>query len=359
MKRRLYLKDGVLHHPEIGRGLNGLAMCAIQYYSTRQQGDEDDDEEEEETWEDRAIALLEKSLEQYIEYKPPLSPTKQSNDQDNSNDDDDDYFTNPNHPPNHYDVSHINVNIALLHRQMGKHADAMKYYNEALRIKLLHSEDKEEEDESIVRLYLDIGDCQIYVEDYFSAKFSYEEALRIQFRMKETKDENSNNDDDEEEDDNKTTRFFSFLDSKDEDELQNMRLEQEKKRRKEEEEKLKKSTSMEGVIHHNLGRIYAHEGDYEKALSEYKQSLNIKKHIGGHSHIEVAETLNCMGAVYGTLDDLYQALTCFKEALFIFRLHSDEMDEAHDSNIMGAKKNIEMVNNALLLRRTDGDDKLG
>lgn len=79
--------------------------------------------------------------------------------------------------------------------------------------------------------------------------------------------------------------------------------------------RLDNSTVAENIL--KSGESAFDDGNYEKALLNYKQSLNIRKLIVGGNHIETAWTYYDIGILYYKLRDFDQSLENFQKALNI------------------------------------------
>lgn len=133
---------------------------------------------------------------------------------------------------------------------------------------------------------------------------------------------------------------------------------------------LSASTRVEATIRTNLAHALAQIGQEKLSLEQYQAALSIKRLFGGDSHLEVAHSLMDMGALLGgPLRDFTKALTCFKEALYIFRTNLEEsssakceVDKSFDDDDIteierhaeNALKNISLIEAAVL---KDGDGK--
>jgi len=78
---------------------------------------------------------------------------------------------------------------------------------------------------------------------------------------------------------------------------------------------LDKSTVAENIL--KSGESAFDDGNYEKALLNYKQSLRIRQLIVGNNHIETAWTYYDIGILYYKLRDFDQSLNNFNKALAI------------------------------------------
>ena len=101
-------------------------------------------------------------------------------------------------------------------------------------------------------------------------------------------------------------------------------------------------TALDGVILHNLGKIYARRKDYSAALESLRLARDIKECFAGEMHPEVAKTLDALGAVCAvTEDNRQEALQCFHQSLLIARLHAGEGET--DPQVMLALRNIAIL----------------
>jgi tetratricopeptide (TPR) repeat protein len=99
---------------------------------------------------------------------------------------------------------------------------------------------------------------------------------------------------------------------------------------------------VQGVLWHNLAMIHVDQGDYELALEEFHQALQIKQETGGEHNPEVATTWNSLGALHaGVLDEKVQAIECFKQALLIARINAE--DPKTDPDVLNAMQNISLI----------------
>ena len=204
--------------------------------------------------------------------------------------------------------------------------------------------DSDEQRNVIVDLYLQLAGVYISANKYDDAAESYEQALscHVYFRKFSNKDVDQNR--------NRKTFLPAFT----------------AKSINPPELDLTIATKVEATIRRNLADALAQIGQDNLSLQHYEASLAIKRHIGGDSHLDVASTLMDIGALTGgPLRDFSKALTCFKEALFIYRTNLKEHSAQHDKkdsymlsddqdvaeinrSIEYALKNISLVEAAIL-----------
>jgi tetratricopeptide (TPR) repeat protein len=109
----------------------------------------------------------------------------------------------------------------------------------------------------------------------------------------------------------------------------------------------------EAVIRHEYGMILAQVSQFNEALEEFDTSLELKKRLlcsdkNDALHPEIAETLNMMGAVYGSLDDPHKARSYFREALRIYQAVEPWDEEGNEhANVISVKQNISLVQGAI------------
>ena len=95
-----------------------------------------------------------------------------------------------------------------------------------------------------------------------------------------------------------------------------------------------------------MGLVNAELGRKDEAMEEYKTSIAIKKALLGESHVEVAHTLNALGALLGSKEEPDTALAYFREALYIYKTNSTSVfGDDGDENIMNTQRNIALVEN--------------
>jgi tetratricopeptide (TPR) repeat protein len=106
------------------------------------------------------------------------------------------------------------------------------------------------------------------------------------------------------------------------------------------------NAGMQGVLLHNIATIHVDQGDYELALEEFHQALQIKQETGGEHNPEVATTWNSLGALHATVfDEKVQALECFKKVLLIARVNAE--DPKTDTDVLNAIQNISLIEQQL------------
>lgn len=112
------------------------------------------------------------------------------------------------------------------------------------------------------------------------------------------------------------------------------------------ETKTSNNLGIEGVLLHNIATIHVDQGDYELALKEFHQALQVKQATGGEHNPEVAKTWNSLGALHATIfDEKVQALECFQRVLLIARINAE--DAKTDPDVLNAIKNISAVEQLL------------
>ena len=110
----------------------------------------------------------------------------------------------------------------------------------------------------------------------------------------------------------------------------------------------------------NLGGVYEAQGEYEKALENYRKALSIKERVLGKNHPATAATYNNMGGVYRAKGEYEKALEYYGKALEIFErvLGKDHPDTATTYNNIALvfdaqgeyQKALEYYRNALSIR---------
>lgn len=310
----LYQIQDYEYHFEIGKTYNSLALIEIQFNDIDSTGADTMD----------IIHTFQNAEKHYIYHgeKKEEDENQESNKQISSNDE----------MENHPHLASIYENMALLYRKHGDYEQSLLKYKEALRIHLFWISTNEIEtngDAHTVNLSLDIGDCHKALDEYEEGLEQYKEALRLHLivirkeRQKQIQAKQSSSTIGDDSDDS-STDAFEVLDPTDET-LQ---------------------SPMEAVIRDNIGHMHAQLDNYKDSLMEYQSSLRIKKSID-ETNPEVAKTLNAIGALKATNDEYDGALAYFKEALYIFKMHSNSiygLGEDADENIVQTKKNIEIVN---------------
>lgn len=103
---------------------------------------------------------------------------------------------------------------------------------------------------------------------------------------------------------------------------------------------------MAAAIHHQLGLVYCAETTRtsdQEALELFSIAYRLRKRLLGDTHLLVGKTANAMGVVQASLDNPGSALTNFREALVIARIHSEYPDNEDDPEVKLILKNISMV----------------
>ena len=102
-------------------------------------------------------------------------------------------------------------------------------------------------------------------------------------------------------------------------------------------------SGMDGLMLHNIGRIYAEkQGDDEAAIEALQSAVDMKKAWFGPLHPEVGKSMQLLGAVHARCpEQSYEALRCFEHCLKIARHHSGGND--NDPNVMLALRNIAIL----------------
>lgn len=292
-------------HYEIGKTLNGLALIKIQL-------DQEDDEDLDPL---EIISRLEEAENHYIHH---------GEDTDGEEDNEGDAVDMADHPH----VASINENIAMVYRMVGDSRMALQRYEEALRIQKHWASPQDlslHGNEHIMNLNIHSGDCLQGMKRFDEALERYKEALRLHMlivrRESRLKQENENNNEQDDGVEDKSVVQYS---------------------RKVE------ATPMEGILRHNMGLMHAHVGRHDLSMEEYQLALDIKKSFGD-THPEVAVTMNAIGAMLATKGEGQSALAHFREALYIFRMHSSAVgDEDADEDVAQTKKNIELAEKTLM-----------
>ena len=204
-------------------------------------------------------------------------------------------------------VASVCENLGRVYMMAGFYGDALKEYSEVLRIKKIYIDmgGLEPNDDSLAALYSVMGDCEFDLnKDLEKALSLYKTALELL----KAKDENEIND--------------------------NKSIVMEEKR------------ALLAVLYHKLGLVHSRMSKLDMALAQFEESVAMKKEIGGNDHFEVAVTLNCMGAIYGTKGDTDKALSFFREALRIFKIHAvteEGVLDEEDVNVIDAASNIALL----------------
>ena len=333
MKKRVYGKR--TFHPEIGKTLNGLAMLKVHASDDGSEATHSHGMDED--WE-QAMRLFEEAERNYRYFgldRGDGGRTGSIKAADGPNEGmhrNDDYSDHP-------DVASICENMALLHRRSGDHQAAFVRYKEALRIRTAGTQDSSDNDTSEVDnvtlgLKLSVADCLRAMSKWDEAAEIYEKALADHMKV-ETADTNSRK-----EDRNDGGSWLPFA---------------RKSELSEDNDEEGTGTALESVIRHNLGLIHAEMGRFDQALAEYDTSRRIKIALAGDTHPEVASTLNAIGALYGAKGESERALAHFREALYIYRLHSAELGE-DDPDVVNTQRNIRLIEKSGL--KTGKEDRL-
>ncbi len=201
---------------------------------------------------------------------------------------------------NHPHVASLDENIAMIYRKNGDLKMACQRYENALRIhEYWHDSASMEGNEQIMSLNMHLGDCLGGMQLYEKALERYRKALEQHF----------------------------FI----------VKRDQKGKSRNE-------ATAMTGILRHSIGLMQAHLSNYEEAMQEYEEALNIKRSFGGIDHAEVARTLNAMAMLLATKGEGEKALAHLNEALRIFQLNfSLDGGEDYEEDVIQTQKNIELV----------------
>lgn len=276
-------------------------------------------------------------------------------------------------------VINVRSNMGELMRQQRKHSDAIEFFQMALDIaqmdvSRIHVNNQnenmetetsadpspEERRNAVVDLLIKVADCNVAEENYDEAAASYEQALasHVAFRGLTGRESNKFSENLSE---NLSTHLPAATSKKVDIPLD-----------------LVNATTVEAAIRNNLAFSLTRIGQEKLALQQYETSLQIKRHIGGNSNVEVGRTLMEMGALLaGPMKDLVTGLNCFKEALHIYRCQRDDIIQANSNRtensrqaffdteleldeitecVNNAAKNIALVEDALLDKR-DGSGK--
>ena len=102
-------------------------------------------------------------------------------------------------------------------------------------------------------------------------------------------------------------------------------------------------TLMAAALSHQLGLIAAIQNDPAEALNYFTISHLLRQRLLGDTHLLVGKTVNAMGAVQATLDKPGAALANFREALVIYRIHTEFENDEDDPEIKQVMKNISIV----------------
>ena len=307
LKRELLVQENVdnderEHHFEIGKTLNGMALNIVQKAHA---------EEDVESHYTHIVSLMEEAISNY--HYHGCDPQEIENGSVSGGD-----------MKDHPDLVSLHENLATIYRQCNEYDLAHKNYEEALRIQQHHLAENVEAltnycNERVVSLLLDVADCLKALERYEEALENYEFALEEHLLVAQKErslqvDSGNQNQSDEK----------ALL-------LENSHSER---------------TIMEGVLRHNIGVMNAELDRKDEAMEEYKTSIAIKKALLGENHIEVANTLNAIGALLGSKAEFEPALAYFREALYIYEKNSTSaFGDEGDEHIMNTKKNIALVEN--------------
>eukprot|EP00804_Cyclotella_cryptica_P016730 CCRYP_002031-RA/>CCRYP_002031-RA protein AED:0.10 eAED:0.10 QI:70/-1/1/1/-1/1/1/1832/687 len=379
------------YHYEMAKTLNGLAALEIM------SGGEGVD------WE-KAMTLFRDAERNYLHRYQQFVPRNETSKRDVSGPSDDSYSVPDwDHIPQemvqqmapHLVQLVINVrsNMGELLRQRGRHREAVEMFQGALdlaqldvaRIAKARNEDTlshdtdqmkaeslddvdsvsidlspEERRNAVVELLIKVADTHVAYENYDEAAASYERALASHVAFRKLTGDESNE---------FTDKILDQL---------NTRLPAATSATVDIPLDIANATTVEAAIRNNLAHALVRIDQGKLALAQYEIALQIKRHIGGDSHIEVAHTLMEMGALLGgPMKDVVTSLNCFKEALYIYRCKLDdligansnrsensrlsfydtdqEVDEINE-HIHNASRNIALIEDALL-RDKDGVGK--
>lgn len=376
------------YHYEMGKTLNGLAALEVM---SRGEGVD---------WE-KAMTLFRDAERNYLHRYQQFAPKERNL----SGPYNDESFSAPewNHIPEamvrqmtpHLVQLVINVrsNMGELLKQQGRHGEAVEMFRMALDlaqmdvVRMAHSRNEdtlhnntdekksesfddldslsieltpEERRNAVVDLLIKVADSHIAYENYDEAAASYEQALASHVAFRKLTGDESN-------------EFTETLSNQ-----LNTRLPAAASTTVDIPLDIVNATTIEAAIRNNLAHALVRIDQEKLALAHYEISLQIKRHIAGDDHIEVAHTLMEMGALLGgPMKDLVTSLNCFKEALYIYRCLLDdligansyrsensrltfydadqEIDEVKE-HIHNASRNIALIEDALLKDR-DGVSK--
>ena len=312
MKQEL-LSSKYSFHYEIGKTLNGLALVKMQM----------DNESGVDVSAVDYVKLLEEAESHYINHGELVSSGNGEGDgKDESvsvsgGESEEDMSYHPH-------VAALDENIAMIYRMNGDLRMAFQRYENALRIHEHWAHDAKSSpegtmNEKITNLNMDIGDCLQGLERYKEATGKYQKALDHHLLV--------------------------------------VRREQKIQSQLEEvnEDKDAMGTAMTGVLRHNIGMMHAQLNNYEDAMEEYEKALAIKKSHDSE-HVEVAKTLNAMGALMATQGKGRIALTHFMEALRIFTIHFESTGGEYDEDVAQTRNNIKIVEKTMF---SEKDGKSG
>lgn len=214
------------------------------------------------------------------------------------------------------DIAHPELFKCLQHqglvcRSMEDYTQALKHYKEAKTV-LLNSEsnnhfDKEELRSNIQSIELDIADMHLVLDEYDNALEGFK------------------------------TIWENDRSSRELDEQGQIPL-----------------TGLEGLMLHNIGRIYAQQEDNTKAIETLRDAVDMKKAWFGVMHPEVGKSLQLLGAVYTRQDRPYEALKCFEHCLIIARQQAG--GNKSDPGVMLALRNIALVEGKAVPRWGEDDE---
>jgi len=291
------------YHFEIGKTLNGLALVKMQL--NQEEGIHTDTDPLE------YVRMLEEAESHYIHHGETLEDDEEQDGQVEGEED----------MSHHPHVASLDENIAMIYRKHGDLKMACQRYENALRIRE-HWENSSstEGNEHIMSLNMHIGDCLQGMELYEEAMERYKKALEQHLLVvKREKREEREEQKDENEDDGSLVEYSR-----------------------------KEATAMTGILRHSIGLMHAHLSNYEEAMHEYQEALEIKRGFGS-DHPEVAKTLNAIAALLATKGEGQTAMSHLREALRIFKLlnATSEGGEVFDEDVIQTQNNIELVEKSL------------
>jgi len=109
--------------------------------------------------------------------------------------------------------------------------------------------------------------------------------------------------------------------------------------------KVKEDEALDAVAYHKLGLLYTTMGKLDMALAQFEASWEIKKSVLGTDHTEVANTLTCMGAIYGKKNLNDKSLAFFNECFRIYNMNSE--DAKRDPFVISTVRNINLVKKSM------------
>jgi len=316
MKRSVYGRR--IFHPQIGKTLNGLALIEVA-----QAGMDDEGGialvDDEEAWR-RALGLFEEAERNYTYAnmdrggggRTGIAKSAAANDDNDISSSPEDEEDCSNHP----DLAMICENMALLFRRNNEHKAALARYQQALEIRRIRSDADVAGgagDGKILDLMLGIADCLRALSKFDEASELYEQVLES--HIKDTRRE----------------------------------VEQAP------QEGVETRTALEAVLRHNIGLVHAQCGRHDLALEEYNTAREIKVALAGPDHPEVAVTLNAVGAVHGASGEREKALSHFRQALQIFQSHSGALGD-DDPDVVNTQRNIRLIEKSAL--KSGKEDRL-